>query len=178
MRLLVRLITTLFGLAVAAAGALLASEAVWFLLRPGNGGFVVPWQQAHLGLSSLSWHDAPVLATAAVVAVVGLLLVLVAINAGNKDLRLHDPAPEVTVTTDRRSLARLVGHQVRDQDGVASASVTAGAKRVQVRATAQFRESGDLRGQLTETAEHAVRDLPLRTTPKVLVSVAAPKERR
>ncbi|MGW3467775.1 DUF6286 domain-containing protein [Saccharopolyspora sp. NPDC000995] len=178
MRLLVRLITTLLGLAVAVAGALLAIEAVWFLLGPGTGGLIVPWQRVHFGLSSLSWHDPPVLATAAVVAVVGLLLVLVAINAGRKDIRLHDPAPEVTVTTDRRSLARLVGHQVRDQDGVAGASVTAGAKRVQVRATAQFRESGDLRGRLTETAEHAVQDLPLRTIPKVLVSVATPKERR
>ncbi|MGW5641820.1 DUF6286 domain-containing protein [Saccharopolyspora sp. NPDC003752] len=178
MRLLVRLITTLLGLAVAAGGALLAIEAVWVLARPGTGGLIVPWQQVHIGLSSLSWQDPQVLATAAVVAVVGVLLVLIAINAGVKDIRLHDPAPEVTVTTDRRSLARLVGHQVRGQDGVAVASVTAGSKRVQVKATAQFREPGDLRARLTETAEHAVQDLPLRSTPKVLVSVTVPKEQR
>ncbi|MBB5156351.1 DUF6286 domain-containing protein [Saccharopolyspora phatthalungensis] len=178
MRLLVRLFAALLGLAIAAGGVLLAIEVVWALLRPGTGGLIIPWQHLLSGLSSLSWHDPPVLVTAAVVAVVGLVLLLIAINAGPKDLRLHDPAPEVTAITDRRSLARLVGHQVREQDGVAGASVTASAKRVQVKATAQFRRFGDLRTRLSETAEHAVQDLPLRHTPEVLVSVAAPKERR
>ncbi|KAA5830019.1 hypothetical protein F1721_23200 [Saccharopolyspora hirsuta] len=178
MRFLVRLITTLLGLAVAAAGALLAIEAVAALVRPGAGGLVVPWERVHAALSVVSWDDAPVRVSAAVLVVVGLLLLLIATTSGRRDIRLHDPAPEVTVTTDPRSLARLVGHQVRDQDGVATASVTASAKRVQVRASSQFREAGDLRGRLTETAEHAVQDLPLRSTPKVLVQVSTPKERR
>ncbi|MCI2419886.1 DUF6286 domain-containing protein [Saccharopolyspora sp. K220] len=177
MRLLVRLITTLLGLAIAAAGVLLAIEVVWALLRPNTGGLIVGWRSIYSGLNALSWSALPVRVTAAVIAVVGLLLLLIALNAGRKDIRLHDPAPEVTVTTDPRSLARLVGHQVRGQDGVAAAAVTASAKQVQVKATAQFRESGDLRTRLTDTAEHAVRDLPLRAAPKVLVSVATPKER-
>ncbi|MGP4017399.1 DUF6286 domain-containing protein [Saccharopolyspora sp. 5N708] len=176
MRLLVRLITTLLGLAIAAAGVLLAIEVVWALLRPGTDGLIVGWRNVYSGLGVLSWDDPPVRATAAVVAVVGLLLLLIARTAGRTDIRLHDPAPEVTVTTDPRSLARLVGHQVRGQDGVAAASVTASARQVQVKATAQLKEPGDLRARLVDTAEHAVRDLPLRTTPKVLVSVAAPKE--
>jgi uncharacterized protein DUF6286 len=178
MRLLVRLITALAGLAVAAAGALLAIEMVWALLRPGAGGLLIPWPRVYYELSVLSWNDPPVRTAAAVLVVVGLLLLLIALSAKRKDIRLHDPAPEVTVTTDRRSLARLVGHQVRDQDGVAGAAVTVGAKRVQVKATAQFREPGDLHTRLTDTVEHAVDDLPLRTPPKVLVSVVAPKERR
>ncbi|GAA0541277.1 hypothetical protein GCM10011581_37320 [Saccharopolyspora subtropica] len=178
MRLLVRLITALLGLAVAALGALLVVETLWALARPHSPGLLVPWRDVHGGLGALSWDDPPVRVTAAVVALVGLVLLLVASAAGRREYRLHDPAPEVTVTTDRRSLARLVGHQVREQDGVAGASVTAGAKRVQVRATAQFRESGDLRTRLTDTAERAVGELPLRTRPKVLVSVAPPKERR
>ncbi|MER7078405.1 hypothetical protein SAMN02982929_04812 [Saccharopolyspora kobensis] len=178
MRFVVRLITTLLGLAAAAAGVVLVVEAVGALVRPGTGGLIVPWQRIHAALSVVSWDDAPVRAIAAGVLVAGLLLLLIAMTSGRREIRLHDPAPEVTVTTDPRSLARLVGHQVRDQDGVATASVTASAKRVQVRASSQFRDAGDLQGRLTEAAKHAVQELPLRDTPKVLVSVSTPKERR
>ncbi|MER5390562.1 DUF6286 domain-containing protein [Saccharopolyspora sp. NPDC002686] len=178
MRFLVRLITTLLGAAVAAAGAVLAIEAVAALVQPGRGGVIVPWQRIHAALSVTSWDDAPVRVTAALVLVAGLVLLLVVTGSRRREIRLHDPAPEVTVTTDPRSLARLVGHQVRDQDGVATAAVTASAKRVQVKASSQFREVGDLRERVTETAETAVQDLPLRSAPKVLVSVSAPKERR
>lgn len=178
MRFLVRLITTLLGLAVAAAGALLAVEAAGALVRPDRGGLLVPWSRVHDALSAVSWDDAPVLLTAGGLVLAGLLLLLVATASGRREVRLHDPAPEVTVTTAPRSLARLVGHQVRAQDGVATASVTASATRVRVRASSLFREAEDLRERLTETAEHAVHDLPLRSTPTVLVQVSTPKERR
>ncbi|GAA4863859.1 DUF6286 domain-containing protein [Saccharopolyspora rosea] len=178
MRLLVRLITTLVGLAVAAAGVLLVVETAWAQLRPDTGGLLVPWPTMRSALDAVPWDATPVRATAIGVAVAGLLLLLVAAGARRRDVRLHDPAPEVTVTTDPRSLARLVGHQVRDQDGVASASVTADAKRVRVRATSQFRQLGDLRQRVTDTTEHAVGDLPLRRAPKVAVSVSPAKERR
>lgn len=178
MRLFVRLITAVAGLVVAAAGALLAIESAWSLVRPGSRGLVLGPVVIRDALSGFSWDDTPVRIFAVALVVLGVVLLIAAVSSGHRELRLHDPAPEVTVTTDRRSLARLVGHQVRDQDGVAAATVTAGAKRVRVKASARFRESGDLRERLTSTAEHAVGDLPLPSTPKVLVSVAAPKERR
>ncbi|GAA4887447.1 DUF6286 domain-containing protein [Saccharopolyspora cebuensis] len=178
MRLLVRLLAALLGLAVAALGVLIAAEAVWAWIRPQADGLVVSWRAVRSGLGGVTWADTAALVTAIVVGVVGLLLLLLATRAGRRDVRLHDPAPEVTVITDPRSLARLVGHQVRDQDGVARASVTAGAKRVRVKATARFREMGDLRQRLTDTARDAVGELPLRRSPKVAVSVTPPKERR
>lgn len=178
MRLFVRLITAVAGVVVAAAGALLAIESAWTLIRPGSRGLVLGPVAVHDALTGFSWDDPPVRIAATALIVLGVVLLIVAITSGHREIRLHDPAPEVTVTTDRRSLARLVGHQVRDQDGVAGATVTAGANRVRVKASARFRESGDLRERLTSTAEHAVGDLPLPNTPKVLVSVAAPKERR
>ncbi|TDC95073.1 hypothetical protein E1161_05405 [Saccharopolyspora aridisoli] len=178
MRLFVRLITAVAGILLAAFGALLTIESVWSLIRPGGRGLILGPAAVRDALGGFSWEDLPVRLVACALIALGLGLLIAAMSAGHRDIRLHDPAPEVTVTTDRRSLARLVGHQVRDQDGVAGATVTAGAKRVRVKATSRFRETGDLRGRVAETAEHAVGDLPLPSTPKVQVSLATPKERR
>lgn len=176
MRALVRLITMLLGLALAAAGVLLVLELAWAWLRQDSGYLVVPWPSFQAGLDRLAWNDAPVRITAAIVALAGLVLVLVASRAGRKDIRLHDPAPEVTVTTAPRSLARLVGHQVREQEGVATASVTATRTRVRVKATGEHTEVGDLRNRLSELTEQSMQNLPLRTTPKVSVAVRPAKE--
>ena len=178
MRLFVRLITAVAGILIAAVGALLAIESAWSLIRPDSRGLILGPATVRDALSGFSWSDVPVRIGACALIVLGLVLLIAAMSAGHKQIRLHDPDPEVTVTTDRRSLARLVGHQVRDQDGVAGATVTAGAKRIRVKATSRFQDSGGLRGQLTETAEHTVGELPMPRSPKVQVSVAPPKERR
>jgi hypothetical protein len=177
MRLLTRLVAALLGLVLAAAGVLLAVECGWALTRPSDDGLIIAPGTIVSSLGAITWQATPVRLIAGGLVVLGLVLLILTIRSGNKDVRLHDPAPEVTVTTDSRSLARLVGHQIREQDGVAGATVTAGGKRVKVRATPRYAESGDLRGRLTETAEHAVHDLPLRSSPKVLVAVGNPKER-
>lgn len=178
MRLLIRLLAALLGLLLAAAGVLLAVECGWALLRPADDGLIVAPGAALSALGAIAWQATPVRLVAGGFAVLGLVLVVLTTRSGTKDVRLHDPAPAVTVTTDSRSLARLVGHQVRDQDGVTGATVTADDKRVKIRATPRYAEPGDLRSRLAETAEHAVHELPLRSTPKVLVSLGNPKERR
>ncbi|MDR7303192.1 DUF6286 domain-containing protein [Haloactinomyces albus] len=178
MRALVRLITTLLGLALAAAGALLVLELAWAWLRPGPDYLLVPWPSIRTALRQLAWNDVPVRSTAAIVALVGIILLVLAGKAGRNDIRLHDPAPEVTVTTTPGSLARVVGHQVREQDGVATASVTATRGRIRVRATSEHTQAGELHDRLTELAEESVRNLPLRTTPKISVTVRPAKERR
>jgi hypothetical protein len=178
MRLLVRLITTLLGVVVAVAGALLAVEGAWSLLRPDSGTLIVPWSSLRPLLEQWTWNSVPMRVTAAAVAVIGAVLLLVAGRAGRKDIRLYDPAPEVTVTTDPRSLARLVGHRVREQDGVGSASVTATRARVRVRARSAFSSVGveDLHDRIDSAADEAVRDLPLLRPPRVSVSVFPAKE--
>lgn len=178
MRLLVRLFAALLGLAATAVGVLLAVEAVWAWLRPDSPGLAVPWHGWQPPLAGLTWSDPRVMIAAGVLTVLGAVLLFVAARAGRKDIRLHDPAPEVTVTTDPRSLARLVGHQVRHQDGVASASVTASRSRVRVKATGEHSSLGDLRDRLMTTTEEAIGDLPLRNRPSVSVSAAPMKQNR
>ncbi len=176
MRVLVRLIASLLGLAVAAVGALLMIEAVWTWLEPAGGPLLVPWRLARAQLGLLSWSDGAVRASATALVVVGLVLLTAAATARGNDLRLHDPAPSVTAVTDMRSLARLVGHRVRAEEGVAAASVTASRKRVRVRARSEGTDVGDLPDRLFEVLSATVGDLPLRTTPKVSVSVTPARE--
>ncbi len=178
MRMLVRLIALVAGVVVAAAGALLVIETVWAWAGPGVAGLVVPWQQLPATLGRSSWAESSVLVAAVVAIALGLLLLLLVALSGRKEIRLHDPAPEVTVTTDPRSLARVVGHHVREQGDVSAASVTATRRSVHVKATGRFSSVGDLKPRLSESTERTVRELPLRSAPRVSVSVSPTKERR
>lgn len=177
MRGLVRLVAALAGLIVAAVGALLVVEVISAWLAPGSGA-LQPWLRTRSTLAGMSWNQPPMLITAGVVALVGLLLLLLSAAAGRKEIRLEDPAPQVTVTTDPRSVARLVGHRVREEDAVSAASVTATRKQVRVKAVGRFTSLGDLRPRLSEAAQNTVQQLPLQGAPHVSVSVSPAKEKR
>ena len=178
MRALVRLAAALAGLVVAAVGGLLVVEVVAGWLAPGATGVLQPWLQVRSALGGLSWSGTPVLVTAAVVALVGLLLVVLSSAAGRKEIRLEEPAPMVTVTTDPTSVARLVGHRVQEDEAVSSASVTATRAKLRVRALGRYTQIGDSRSRLVEAARGTVAELPLQRAPRVSVSVSPAKEKR
>ncbi|MGH3980595.1 MAG: DUF6286 domain-containing protein [Pseudonocardiaceae bacterium] len=178
MRVLLRLLSPLFGLAVAVAGALLAVEAGWTLARPDSAPLLVSWPGWRDGLAAYSWSDTPVLVAGGVLALVGLLLFLVTGRARRHDVRMTDPADDVTVVTSPRSLARLVGQRVRDEDGVNRASVTATARKVRVRVTSRLNSEAELRPALTSRVTDLVSGLPLARTPRVRVVVNSPKDHR
>lgn len=178
MRGLVRLVAALAGLLVAAVGVLLVVEVVAAWLAPSATGVLQPWLRTRSVLAGTSWAQLPVLITAGVVAAVGVVLLVLSSAAGRGDVRLEDPSPLVTVTTDPRSIARLVGHRVREDEGVSTASVTANRRQVRVRAVGRFSTLGDLRPRLAEEARGAVQQLPLRTDPRVSVTVSPAKEKR
>ena len=74
MRLFVRLITAVAGLVVAAAGALLAIESAWSLVRPGSRGLVLGPVVIRDALSGFSWDDTPVRIFAVALVVLGVVL--------------------------------------------------------------------------------------------------------
>lgn len=177
MRIIVRLISCLSGLAVAGAGGLLAAEVGWHWVWPSDAPLLAPWPSWRTRLGELDWADGPVRITAAVLLVAGLLLLLIAANARRRDVRLHDPANGVSVSTSPRSLARLVGHHVRAQDNVNGASVTASAKKVRVRATSRLEAAATLRTRLHESVGELLRDVPLARQPRITIVVDSPKDR-
>ncbi|MEC3981090.1 DUF6286 domain-containing protein [Amycolatopsis sp. H20-H5] len=178
MRVFVRLLSVLLALAVAGAGVLLAIEVGWHWWRPASGPLLVPWPSWRATLGAVGWDSFAVRLVAAVAAVAGLVLMLLALSASRRTVRLHDPATEVSFTTTPRSLARLVGIAVRAQDNVRSASVTASAKRVRVRATSRRETEAELRPRLLETVSALLDDVPLARKPKVSVVVDSPQDRK
>ncbi|RSD08610.1 DUF6286 domain-containing protein [Amycolatopsis eburnea] len=178
MRPFVRVLATLLGLAFAAAGALLALEVGWHWWRPAAAPLVVPWPRWQAQLAALGWDAYAVRVGAGVLAAAGLVLVVCALAAGSRAVRLTDPGDEVSVSTSPRSLARLVGLTVRAQDNVAGASVTASARRIRVRAKSTLEAEGELRPRLLETVSALLDDVPLARRPKVTVVVDSPKDRR
>lgn len=169
MRTLLRVLSPLLGLAVAAVGGFVALEVIWFWLRPVDGPLVLPWPTWQVTLQGWTWTSTPVRLIAAGLVVVGLLLLILALRSGRREVRLINPAPEITVTTSPRSLARLVGHYVRELDHVASASVTATPRKVSVRAAS--RQSPDAaRAGITDAVQTLLSDLPLVRTPQVRVT--------
>ena len=178
MRVLLRLLAALLGLALAAAGVILAVEVGWAWARPGHGPLLVPWRSWLVSLAGVTWTGRPVRLTAIVVAVAGFLLLLIAAAArGPKTVPLTDPSPEVSAVTTPRSLARLVGNTVRNADGVTGSTVTASSRRIRVRARSRLSTEAELLPRLTEAATAAVSDLPLPRTPRVSVVVDSPRDR-
>ena len=182
MRVLLRTLAPLLGLALAAAGVLLVVEVVGAWVRPAaTGGLVVPWQDWQATLSEVDWTSPTVRIVAVCVGVLGLLLVLVAVLARRHDVALTSPAAAMTVATSPQVLARLVGRHVRDADDVAAAVVSASARRVSVRVEGWPDAEGGLAG-LRDTVRTRVdvllAGLPLATTPRVTVTTRIRRELR
>lgn len=178
MRVLLRVLVPLLGLAVAVIGVLVVLEVVAAWVRPtAVTGLVAPWPDWYAAAGRTSWDDFPVAGVAITVAVVGLLLVLVGLLARRADIAVDGPAPEITVTTSPRVVARLVGRRVRSADDVAAASVTASRRTVSV--TAQpWTDTGDddaaaLHQSVRDRVEELLDELPLTRRPRVRVSVPA-----
>jgi hypothetical protein len=179
MRVLLRILAPLLGLALAAAGVLFVIEVVAAWGRPAaTTGLVVPWPDWRVTLETLSWADTPVPAIAIVVAVIGLLLVLLGMSARRADIHLEGPGPEITVTTAPRVLARLVGTRVRATDDVAAATVTASARKVSVSAQSWNDATPELRSTVDSRVGELLDELPLRRRPRVSVSLQERKGTR
>lgn len=178
MRFLVRLLSVLCGLAVAAAGSALLIGVTWTWLLPGDSSLRPILDRLRSVVAERAWSSTPVLLTAALALAVGLLLLVVAVSAGRKDITLHSPAPGVTVTTSPRSLARLVGHRVRAADGVSTAVVTASTKAVRIKAGTRLTSASSLQPALHELATGTVGDLPMDRTPRVSVTVNSARDNR
>jgi Family of unknown function (DUF6286) len=172
MRVLLRILAPLLGLALAAAGVLLVIEVVVAWIRtPATAGVIVPWPDWQATLSALTWNQPPVAPIAIGVAVVGLLLLLIGMLARRADIALDAPGDDVTVTTSPRVLARIVGTRVRAADDVAAASVTASGRRIAVAAEA-WDDPDSLRATVAERVDTLLDELPLHRRPRVAVTVA------
>lgn len=174
MRFLLRLLSPLLALVVAAVGVITTIEVITAWVAPASSPLIVPWPDWQAALLSSTWSSAVVRGIAIGIGVVGLLVLLVALVARRHDVALTDPVGEVTVTTSPRSLARAVGHEVRSHSEVVSASVVASSKKIVVKA-GTLDSPTEVRESVRERVDELLSRLPLARRPRVSVSVTASK---
>ncbi len=171
--MVLRVLSPLLGLALAAAGLLVVVEVGWRWV--GQGSLVGPL--TGLSPTAWTWTDRPVPLVGACMAAGGLVLLVVALAARAPLVPLDAPADRVRVAITPASLARVVGRRVRVEQGVVEASVTASRRRVRVRAVSRTHDEAALRPRLLEVARAVVEELPLADRPAVSVVVLSPKDR-
>lgn len=177
MRAVLRLLAPLLGLALAAAGVVLAIEVVvaWTRLDSERPGVIIPWPEWWATLEQVRWSEWLVPWLGIGVAVIGLILALIGLGARRSVIVVDPPSEGMTVTTSPHVLARMVGQRVRAADDVARASVTASRRKIGVSALGWGDPTGpdgvQLRSSVTETVDGLLDEVPLRRRPRVRVTL-------
>lgn len=177
MRVLLRVLSPLLALVMAAAGALLAIEVVAGWSTSTDAGLLLDWPAWLAALEQRTWRSSGARWAAGGLAAVGLVLVVIALAGRRQDIELTGPAPDVTVTTTPGALARLVRQRVADVDGVQRTSVAASPRMVSVRAQARVAAAEALLPVVRDRVDGVLAALRPARPPKVTVRVDAARTR-
>lgn len=125
---------------------------------------LVPFDQAADYAAGVRWNEPGVRIASGVVAVVGLLLLALALipgRGGYLPLRTEDPS--LVVGLSLPGLRRALAAAAREVNGVSDAQVTVGGRRVAVRAETTLRRDAEMRDAVRESVERRLAELdPLR----------------
>lgn len=147
MRTLDTLLAVVLSLALVAAAVVVPVEVVRALT--GSGPWLVDGPAAASTLRGTSWDDGVTRAVLGAVAAVGLLLLGLELRRRRpRELPLAGGADGVRAGTDRRSLQRSLRRAAEQVDGVQTALVRAGRRRVRVTAATRLPDPGDLRDRV------------------------------
>ena len=171
MRTVDRIAAVLLALVGFAAGILLAIEIAHRALG-GTGHLLVPYEPLADFARGHAWSTPVVIVVGAVLAVLGLLLLVLELKPRRPGLLvLESGHPDVTSALPRASVTRVVQHATSDVAGVESARVLTRGRSVVVTARTPLAEPGDLAAQVDRAATAALTALRLRRTPAVTVRV-------
>ncbi|PSK92263.1 hypothetical protein CLV63_11820 [Murinocardiopsis flavida] len=153
----------LVGAVVAVIAVLAATEVISALV--GSPLRVVALDRAADYAGGARWNEPGVRIASAVLAVIGLVLLGLALvpgSGGHLPLRTDDP--ELVVGLSRPGLRRALAAAARDVDGVRHAHVRVGRRRVTVRATTHLRGAPGMRDAVGAAVQRRLAELdPLRT---------------
>ncbi|MEU3061409.1 DUF6286 domain-containing protein [Streptomyces subrutilus] len=153
-----------------AAGLLLYDLVAVKAHRPGMG-----WRRdlaRHLERHAPA--DTAVIVGGAVLALLGALLLLIALTPGLRrvlTMRTPDPEAGVRAGLGRKDAAQVLRDRAMEVPGVRSVRVKVGRSRVGVRATSHFRELDDVRADLDEVLAAGIGELGLAHPPRPRVRV-------
>jgi hypothetical protein len=149
------------ALLLLAGGVLTVTEIV--LARLGLPPLVAPRQRLTRQIASFAFDDPAVTAGAALAALLGVLLLTMALLPGRpRPLLVESGDPYVLLTLGRRSLRRLLTQDARQADvTVTRARVSLRRRRIVVRARGQSPQPEQTRAQLQQLLEQRLADLQL-----------------
>ncbi|MFF3158145.1 DUF6286 domain-containing protein [Streptomyces sp. NPDC057910] len=117
--------------------------------------------------------DVSVLAGAAVVALLGLWLIVLALTPGLRGiLPMRRRSSAVRAGLDRAAAALVLRDRAMEVSGIQSARVRLGRRRVVVKALSHFRELDDVRADLDAALGAGIRELGLAGPPGLAVHVS------
>ncbi|MEV7191921.1 DUF6286 domain-containing protein [Streptomyces sp. NPDC093510] len=126
-------------------------------------------------LGERTLDDTAVLVGAAVAALAGLWLLVLAATPGQRGLLpMRRTRSDVRAGLYRGAAAMVLRDRAMDVPGVQSARVRVKRSKVDVRAVSHFRELDDVRGDLDTTLADGIRELGLARAPGLAVHVARP----
>ena len=176
MRLINRVLAALLALAVIVVGALVVIEVVvhWFTDKPA----IVHWHDSYSWAERTRWNQGSVRVTAIALLVVGLLLLAAELRRAKVSRLAADPDQTNTTGIDtaytRRGAAAAVRSVVMDVDGVRSAKVAVGRRKVTVDAVAGVRDKATaqtFKAPIKAAAQQRLDSLKLKSAPSVSVNV-------
>ncbi|MFE7335733.1 DUF6286 domain-containing protein [Streptomyces griseus] len=130
------------------------------------------------GLAERQLDDVAVLIGAGVAALIGLWLILLALTPGLRDLLpMRRDRSDVRAGLDRTAAALVLRDRAVEVSGVQSVRVRMGRRKAKVRALSHFRELDDVRTDLDDVLEKAVRELGLAKPPALSVQVHRPAKK-
>jgi hypothetical protein len=175
-RLANRLLAALLALALGAAGVLLIVEVA--ADRIDHRTALVNWRPAYTWAARTTWTSGSIRVTAAILIVLGLILLLAQLKPPRLSRLGADPgqagAEGMDTAYTRRGVAATVRSAVTQVDGIRAASVKVTRRRIRVAATAAAPDRAaarTLREPITTAARERLTALSLRQSAALSVRV-------
>ena len=156
-----------------AVGVLAVVAAVSRLV---NGTWPSQVTSAASAVAGLTWGSGAIIAAAAVLAVLGLVLVVASIKPGGlKSAALRSDGAGVVAEREyvisTRAIAKLAVARADDVDGVDKVSASASGRKVQVAVTTSSEQRDAVRSQVTNAVTEALTGAGIVPPPRVSVAV-------
>ncbi|MGP3988142.1 DUF6286 domain-containing protein [Streptomyces sp. 3N207] len=147
-------------------------------VRAGRPGMV--WRRTLTDeLAGRRLDDPYMLAGAAVVAVLGLWLLVLALTPGKRSLLTMRPdVPHVRAGLERSAAALVLRDRAMEISGVQSVRVTVTRRKVRARAAAHFRDLDEVRSDLDGALREGIGQLGLASRPDLSLHVRRTAKRR
>lgn len=167
-----RVLSVLLALALLVVGVLVVVDVVAAEFDHGGARAPIPYQRPSRWLHGHTWTATPVVIGLAVLALLGLILLIGQLKPRRPGLlALHSEVDHVTVGAPRASLSRAMSRVARTVDGVSDADAELRPRTAHVSATTSLRDTAGLAEQVRATVTAWLDGLQLERTPAVRVSI-------